>query len=129
MSCSIHPWTTSAQFVTEFAFELELTNHKTIHSEEKHFICQYPRCNGKYKTKAEYQRHYKTHGPTSNDHRCLVCNRAFNKYKYLREHKQVHTGELPFACSICGDQFKWRSGRKNHVEAEHKNKESLSDEF
>ena len=53
----------------EFAFESELNNHKTIHSEEKHFKCQYPRCNGAYKTKPEYQRHYKTHGPTSNDNR------------------------------------------------------------
>ena len=64
----------------EFAFELELTNHKTIHSEGKHFICQYPRCNGAYKTKAEYRRHYKTHRPTSNDHRFQVCNKAFNKH-------------------------------------------------
>ena len=59
----------------------------------------------------------------------LVCNKTFNKCKYLREHKQVLKGELPFACSICGDQFKWRSGRYNHMQAEHKNKESLSDKF
>ena len=113
----------------EFAFESELTNHKTIHSEEKHFICQYPRCNGAYKTKAEYLRHYKTHGPTRDDHRCLVCNKACKKHKYLRKHKQVHTGKLPFACSICGDWFKWRSGRHNQMQLEHKNKESVSDEF
>ena len=83
----------------EFAFESELNSHKTNHSKEKHFKCQYPRCNRAYKTKAEYWRHYKTHGRTSNDHRCPVCNKTFNKCKYLREHKQVHTGELPFACS------------------------------
>ena len=111
----------------EFAFESELTN-QTIHSEVKNFICQYPRCKGKYKTKAKYRRH-KTHGPTSDDYRCLECNKAFNKCNYLREHKQVQTGELPFVCSICGDRFKWRSGWKNHVESEHKNKERLSDEF
>ena len=113
----------------EFAFKSELTTHETIHSDEKHVKCQYPRCKGKYKTKAEYQRHYKTHGPTSDDHRCPVCNKAFNKHKYLREHKQAHTDDLPFACSICGDHFKWRSGRLNHMQLEYKNKESLSDEF
>ena len=129
MSCNIHPWITSAQFVTEnLHLSLELSNYKTIHS-EKHFICQYPRCNGKYKTKEEYQKHFKTHGPTSDDHRCPAYKGAFNKQKYLRENKQVHTGELPLACFICGDQFKWRSGQKNHVEVEHKNKESLRDEF
>ena len=37
--------------------------------------------------------------------------------------------ELPFKCELCGDYFKWRNGHKNHLDTEHKNKESLSDEF
>ena len=113
----------------EFAFELELNTRQTIHSDEKKFPCQYPRCNGKYKTKAKYQRHYKTHRPTSDNYKCPVCNKVFHKLKYLREHKQEHTDDLPFACSICGDHFKWRSGRHNHMQSEHKNIESLSDEL
>ena len=69
------------------------------------------------------------HGPTSEEHQCAVCNKVFTKKKYLREHKQAHTGELPFKCNICGDQFRWHSGRKIHMDNEHKNKESLSDEY
>ena len=99
----------------EFAFELELITHQTIHSDEKKFTRQYPRCNQKYKTKAKYQRHYKTHRPTSDDNRYLVFNKAFHKLKHLREHKQAHTDNLHFACSVCGDCFKWRSGRHNHM--------------
>ena len=68
----------------EFAFLLELSTHQTIHSDEKKFVCQYPRCNGKYMTKAKYHRHYKTHRPTSNDYICPVCNKAFCKPKYLK---------------------------------------------
>ena len=113
----------------EFAFCSELGTHDTIHSDEKNFICSYPRCNDQYKTKAGNHRHYKTHWPTGDEHKFLVCNKAFNKAKYLKEHKQAHTDELPFEYQICGDRFKWRSGRKNHIHSEHKNKESLSDDF
>ena len=68
----------------EFPFQSELATHQTIHSEEKKFTCQYPRCNGKYKTKAEYRRHYKTHRPMSKEHKCPVCNKVFTKAKYLK---------------------------------------------
>ena len=113
----------------QFAFPSELSTHQTIHSEEKKYKCQYPRCNGEYKTKAEYHRHYKTHSPSSNDYKCLVCKNVFKKEKYLWEHKQAHTDELPFACDHCGEWLKWQSGRHNHIQAKHQSKESLSDEF
>ena len=129
MSFNIHQRTQCKVCSREFAFKSELTTHETIHLDEKHFICHYPRCNGKYKTKAEYRRHYKTHGPTSDDYNCPVCNKAFNKAKYLREHKQAHTDDLTFECSICGDCFRWRSGQRNLIALEHKNKGSLSDEL
>ena len=41
---------------------------------------------------------------------------------------KVHVGDLPFKCSLCGEKFKWRSGRKIHMQAKH-TKESLSDKF
>ena len=86
----------------QFAFPLEFSTHQTIHSEEKKYKCQYPRCNREYKTKAEYHRHYKMHSPSSNNYKCLVFKKAFKKEKYLWEDKQVHTDELPFACDHCG---------------------------
>ena len=65
----------------------------------------------------------------SKENKCLVSNKVFTKEKYLREHQQAHTDELPFHYEIYGEGFKWRNGWKNHMLAEHKNKESLSDEF
>ena len=100
-----------------------------MHLDEKKLKCAYPRCKGKYKMKEEYNRHYKSHRPTSEEHKCLVCMKVFNKKKYLHEHKQVDTEELPFKCEICGDRFCWCSGRKVHMDKEHKNKESLGDKF
>ena len=41
-------------------------------------------------------RHYKTHRPSGDEHKCPVCNKAFHKAKYLREDKQAYTDELPF---------------------------------
>ena len=96
-----------------------------MHLDEKKFKCAYPRCQGIYKMKEEYN----SHRPTSEECKCLLCKKIFNKKKYLREHRQVHTGELPFKCEICGDRFCWHSGRKVHMDKEHKNKESLSYEF
>ena len=84
---------------------------------------------GKIQNEGGIYRHYKTHRPTSEEHKYLVCNKVFNKKKYLHEHKQVHTEELPFKCEICEDRFHWCSGHKVHVDKEHNNKESLSDEF
>ena len=111
-----------------FPFQSELNSHQAIHSDEKS-LCSYPGYQGEYKTKEEYNRHYKTHRPSSEEHQCPVCNKVFTKKKYLREHKQAHTGELPFKCDMCGDQFRWHSGWKTQMDKEHKNKESLSDEF
>ena len=86
-----------------FPFQSELNSHQAIHSDEKKFKYSYPRCQGEYKTKEEYNRNYKTHRPSSEEHQCPVCNTIFTKKKYLREHKQAHTGELPFKCDIRGD--------------------------
>ena len=105
-----------------FPFQSELTSHQAIHLDNKKVKCTYLGCQGKYKTKEEYNRHYKTHRPSSEEHQCPVCNKVFTKKKYLKEHKKAHTGELQFKCDICGDQFRWCSGQKTHMENEHKNK-------
>ena len=112
----------------EFPFPSDLTTHEAVNLDEKKFKCSYPRCNREYKTKVEYHRLYKCHQPSVEAHQCPVCNKVFTNKKYLNEHK-VHTDELPFQCDICGDHFKWRSGRKMCMDSEHKNKESLGDEF
>ena len=32
---------------------------------------------------------------------------------------KVHVEDLPFECSICGERFKWRSGHRIRMKAEH----------
>ena len=45
--------------VAEFPFPSDLSSHQSLHLQEKKFVCPYPTCGTKYKTKPELNRHYK----------------------------------------------------------------------
>ena len=32
---------------------------------------------------------------------------------------KAHEKDLPFECDVCGERFKWCSGRLNHMKAKH----------
>ena len=42
----------------KFPFASDLSSHQALHSQEKKFVCPYPKCSRKYKTKAELNCHY-----------------------------------------------------------------------
>ena len=116
----------------KFPFASDLSNHQALHSQEKKIVYPCPKCSRKYKTKPELNHHYnyrhrqKSSKATIN--KCTICNKTFQRTKYLKEHMKAHVEDLPFECSICIERFKWRSGCKIHMKAEH-TKESLSDQF
>ena len=116
----------------KFPFASDLSSHQALHSQGKKIVCPYPKCGRKYKTKAELNHYYnyrhKQKLSKVTIDKCSVCNKTFQRTKYLNEHMKVHFEDLPFKCSLCGERFKWRSGCKIHMQAKH-TKESLSDEF
>ena len=116
----------------KFPFASNLSNRQALHSQENNFVCSYPKCGRKYKTKPELNRHYnyrhKQKSSKATIDRCTICKKTFQRIKYLKEHMNVHVEDLPFECSVCEERFKWRSGCRIHMKAEHI-KESLSDEF
>ena len=60
----------------------------------------------------------------------VICNKTFQRSKYLKEHMKAHKEDLPFECDVCGERFKWHSGYLNRMKAKHPTtKESLSDKF
>ena len=79
----------------------------SIHSEEKKFKCTYPRCDKRYKTKAEYSHHYnyrhKQKSAESQEIKCKMCDKMFSKVKYLKEHTKSHMDDLPFGYHLCGN--------------------------
>ena len=116
----------------KFPFALDLSSHQSLHLQEKTFVCPYPKCGRKYKTKPELNHHYnyrhKQKSSKATIDECSVCNKTFQRTKYFKEHMKVHTKDLPFKCSLCGERFKWRSGCRIHIKAKH-TKETPSDEF
>ena len=116
----------------KFPFASDLSAHQAINLDEKKFVCPYPKCGRKYQTKPDLNHHYnyrhKQKMSKASENKCSVCDKPFQKTKYLKEHMKSHAEEFPFECSICGERFKWRSSRKNHIKQKH-TKESLSDKF
>ncbi|KAI0686427.1 hypothetical protein BC835DRAFT_1224759, partial [Cytidiella melzeri] len=49
-------------------------------------------------------------------HACELCGRAFNRPSSLAIHKNIHTGEQPFACPFlgCGRRFNVNSNMRRH---------------
>lgn len=47
---------------------------------------------------------------TNNKHQCQICNKFLSSKQNLREHKFVHTGELPYICKTPGCGLRFRQG-------------------
>ncbi|GLH09699.1 Krueppel homolog 1, partial [Gryllus bimaculatus] len=51
---------------------------------------------------------------------CPFCERSFTSRKMLEQHVNVHMGEKPFVCTVCGTAFSWCSNLRRHVNNVHK---------
>ena len=58
-------------------------------------------------------------------HTCFACPKAFNHKWMLDRHILTHTGEQPFACSICLRRFSLQASCLRHVRHVHKNVDGL----
>ena len=62
----------------EFHEKYNLEAHIKTHDSEKFFDCVYPKCTRRYKSKAEYNWHVKTHTHPQSPFSCPVSNKGFN---------------------------------------------------
>ncbi|XP_041471561.1 zinc finger protein 585B-like [Lytechinus variegatus] len=52
-------------------------------------------------------------------HQCLYCSKEFKRKCHLAEHILIHTGEMPFVCSLCGKGSRTKSNLNRHVKIMH----------
>lgn len=70
-------------------------------TKDKLFVCSYPSCAKKFKTKFSMSRHYLVHSQEKN-YACRYCGKRFALYQYLKEHTNTHTSEKPYVCGVAG---------------------------
>lgn len=59
--------------------------------------------------------------------RCTVCvDKVFKSAARLANHLKLHSGERPFACSVCHATFRNSSNVSRHVKRQHSNEQGLA---
>ncbi|KAH7132534.1 hypothetical protein B0J11DRAFT_601147, partial [Dendryphion nanum] len=68
-----------------------------------------------------------SHKKNSEEHDyCQKCDKDFNSFEELAQHKAFTPDVHQRACRVCGDEFKSVSGLKRHIELSHKVNQKLS---
>ncbi|KAG0705796.1 hypothetical protein DFH29DRAFT_904859 [Suillus ampliporus] len=55
------------------------------------------------------------------DHQCPVCQATFTRPQHVARHMRSHTGDRPYKCQYCGDQFARSDLLSRHVNKCHAN--------
>jgi hypothetical protein len=56
-----------------------------------------------------------------------MCSKKFTRLAALREHGRAHTGEKPFACSVCATRFTRKNDQVRHAKTLHQEKKFVCD--
>lgn len=46
---------------------------------------------------------------------CDICNKSLKSEYYLKLHKHIHTGEMPYSCDVCGKKFNRKDKVSRHM--------------
>ncbi|MDR3734208.1 MAG: C2H2-type zinc finger protein [Acidobacteriaceae bacterium] len=67
------------------------------------FVCTFPSCGKRFKTKFSMTRHGLVHSQEKN-YVCEFCGKKFALLQYLKEHTNTHTSAKPYICGVAGCQ-------------------------
>lgn len=59
------------------------------------------------------------------DHKCPVCQATFTRPQHVARHMRSHTGDRPYKCQHCGDQFARSDLLSRHINKCHPNEKPL----
>lgn len=65
------------------------------------------------------------HATMGGDHKCPVCQATFTRPQHVARHMRSHTGDRPYKCQYCGDQFARSDLLSRHINKCHSNEKPL----
>ena len=96
-----------------FRFPAQISQHERSHTKEKPFTCKV--CNKGFTVKCNLKQHMETHKSMSDrSYKCDECDHRATSLPLLKLHRNVHTGERPFVCELCGESYKRPSNLRRH---------------
>ena len=93
----------------------ELIEHNKSH--ENLIQCQYEGCNCSFIDDKNYQKHLKSHNEIIKKYECPYpgCGKRFTALYNQKIHYRLHTGERPYKCNVCGNDYYDRANYKYHM--------------
>ena len=100
-----------------FDTKAKLYGHQNIvHSTAKEFECQH--CGMRCRNVATLRKHETTH--EAPQFQCRHCPKKLTKEIHLIAHERYHTGDKPFKCSECPNEYVSKHGLRQHMRGVHK---------
>jgi len=105
---------------TLFETKEELEAHNKTH--DKIYKCTKDGCNLQFMYEKNLQKHHKTHCILVKRYLCPFpgCGKRFTALYNQKIHYRIHTGERPYKCDICGNNYYDRANYKYHIKTAHK---------